>query len=123
MNKKNTSKNSVSPLAKDKTGKNPGADAVKEPVESSEEMKKGGKRVHRASSQKSPEPERPPVPDRCFPVVGIGASAGGLEALVELLKNMPANSGMAFVVVTHQHPGHLSLLPSLLGKNTTMPVI
>ncbi len=58
-----------------------------------------------------------------FPVVGIGASAGGLEALVELLDNMPADTGMAFVVVTHQHPGHTSLLPELLGKDTEMPVV
>lgn len=52
----------------------------------------------------------------CFPVVGIGASAGGLEALDELFKHMPNDTGMAFVVVTHQHPGHASLLPELLGK-------
>lgn len=57
-----------------------------------------------------------------FPVVGIGASAGGLEALEELFDNMPANTGMAFVVVTHQHPGHTSLLPELLAKETEMPV-
>lgn len=57
-----------------------------------------------------------------FPVVGIGASAGGLEALEELLDNMPADTGMAFVVVTHQHPGHTSLLPELLGRDTEMPV-
>ncbi len=58
-----------------------------------------------------------------FPIVGIGASAGGLEALEELLNNMPADTGMAFVVVTHQHPGHISLLPELLGKKTVMPVV
>ena len=62
-----------------------------------------------------------PKPD--FPVVGIGASAGGLEALDELFQNMPANTGMAFVVLTHQHPGHTSLLPELLGKHTEMPVV
>ena len=43
-----------------------------------------------------------------FPVVGIGASAGGLEALEELFREMPLDTGMAFVVVTHQHPGHAS---------------
>ena len=57
-----------------------------------------------------------------FPVVGIGASAGGLEAMVELLENMPSNSGMAFVIVTHQHPGHASLLPELLARKTALPV-
>ncbi|MGE5303065.1 MAG: chemotaxis protein CheB [Alphaproteobacteria bacterium] len=58
-----------------------------------------------------------------FPVVGIGASAGGLEALEELLDHMPAQTGMAFVVVTHQHPGHTSLLPELLGRSTKLKVV
>lgn len=57
-----------------------------------------------------------------FPIVGIGASAGGLEALDELLENLAADTGMAFVVVTHQHPGHTSLLPELLSRETEMPV-
>jgi two-component system, chemotaxis family, CheB/CheR fusion protein len=64
-----------------------------------------------------------PVHKSGFPIVGIGASAGGLEALEELLDAMPANTGMAFVVVTHQHPGHTSLLPELLGKETEMKVV
>lgn len=63
----------------------------------------------------------PAIP-REFPVVGIGASAGGLEALEDLLRHMPADTGMAFVVVTHQHPGHTSLLAELLGKVTTVTV-
>jgi two-component system, chemotaxis family, CheB/CheR fusion protein len=58
-----------------------------------------------------------------FSVVGIGASAGGLEALEELLANMPPDTGMAFVVVTHQHPAHVTLLPELLGKHTQMEVL
>lgn len=62
-------------------------------------------------------------PQPPYPIVGIGASAGGLVALEELLDNMPADTGMAFVVVTHQHPGHTSLLPELLGKVTEMTVL
>jgi two-component system CheB/CheR fusion protein len=58
-----------------------------------------------------------------FPIVGIGASAGGLEALEAFFTHMPSDSGMAFVVVTHQPPQHVSLLPNLLGKCTTMPVL
>jgi two-component system CheB/CheR fusion protein len=58
-----------------------------------------------------------------FPVVGVGASAGGLEALEELFDHMPADTGMAFVIVTHQHPGHPSLLPELLAKETSMAVV
>ena len=58
-----------------------------------------------------------------FLIVGIGASAGGLEAMEEFFRHMPPSSGMAFVVVSHQHAGHVSLLPSLLGKCTAMPVV
>jgi two-component system, chemotaxis family, CheB/CheR fusion protein len=58
-----------------------------------------------------------------FPIVGIGASAGGLEALRSFFHAMPAPVGMAFVVVTHQHPGHESLLPELLGKETSIQII
>ena len=61
--------------------------------------------------------------DGSFPVVGIGASAGGLEALEELFRSMPVYTGMAFVVVTHQQPGHTSLLPDLLGKCSKIPVV
>ena len=62
------------------------------------------------------------VSNQIFPIVGIGASAGGLEALEELLEHMPDDTGMAFVVVTHQHPGHTSLLPELLGRSTKLAV-
>ena len=58
-----------------------------------------------------------------FLIVGIGASAGGLEAMEEFFHHMPPSSGMAFVVVSHQHAGHVSLLPSLLGKCTAMSVV
>jgi two-component system CheB/CheR fusion protein len=55
-------------------------------------------------------------------IVGLGASAGGLEALEQFLAHVPPDCGLAFVVVTHQHPGHTSLLPELLGKCTRMRV-
>ncbi len=58
-----------------------------------------------------------------FPIVGIGASAGGLEAIDELLDHLPSDTGMAFIVVTHQHPQHTSLLPELLARETRMPVL
>ena len=57
-----------------------------------------------------------------FPVVGIGASAGGLEALRELLRFLPADAGMAYVVVQHLDPTHESLLPTLLARATRMRV-
>ena len=65
----------------------------------------------------------PPAPSPGFLIVGIGASAGGLEAMEEFFHHMPPSNGMAFVVVSHQHAGHVSLLPSLLSRCTTMPVV
>jgi two-component system, chemotaxis family, CheB/CheR fusion protein len=57
-----------------------------------------------------------------FPVVGIGASAGGLEAFTELLKNLPLDTGMGFVLVQHLDPQHESALAGLLTRATSMPV-
>lgn len=57
------------------------------------------------------------------PVVGLGASAGGLEALEQFFRAMPANSGAAFVVVQHLDPSHASLLSEILQRSTTMPVV
>jgi two-component system CheB/CheR fusion protein len=57
-----------------------------------------------------------------FPVVGIGASAGGLEAFTELLKNLPLDTGMGFVLVQHLDPQHESALVDLLSRATSMPV-
>ncbi|MBC8206447.1 MAG: PAS domain-containing protein [Kiritimatiellales bacterium] len=56
------------------------------------------------------------------PIVALGASAGGLEAFEEFFKAMPADSGMAFVLVSHLDPTHVSLLPELVQKQTAMPV-
>lgn len=58
-----------------------------------------------------------------FPVVGIGASAGGLEAFVQFLSALPADTGMTFVLVQHLDPQHESLLPELLAPHTDMPVV
>ncbi|MES1982173.1 MAG: chemotaxis protein CheB [Pseudomonadota bacterium] len=57
-----------------------------------------------------------------FPIVGIGASAGGLDALEKFLSNVPIESGMAFVVVQHLAPESKSMLPELLQRATVMPV-
>jgi two-component system CheB/CheR fusion protein len=59
---------------------------------------------------------------RTFPIVGIGASAGGLEAVTELLTNLPPQPGMAFLFVQHLEPHHKSQLPSILARATPMPV-
>jgi two-component system, chemotaxis family, CheB/CheR fusion protein len=55
-------------------------------------------------------------------IVAIGASAGGLEAVTELLTNLTPDTGMAFIYVAHLSPDHKSLLTSLLAKATTMKV-
>jgi two-component system CheB/CheR fusion protein len=60
---------------------------------------------------------------RPFPVVGIGASAGGLEAVSAVLKALPADTHMAFVLVQHLAPSHQSLMSELLQPCTSMPVL
>ena len=58
-----------------------------------------------------------------FPIIGLGASAGGLEALEQFFHLMPADSGMAYVVVQHLDPSHASLLTEILQRSTAMPVV
>ncbi|MEO6455125.1 MAG: chemotaxis protein CheB, partial [Ginsengibacter sp.] len=60
--------------------------------------------------------------DNLFPVVGIGASAGGLDAFKKLLKAIPETSGMAYILVQHLHPQHESALPEILQSVTKVPV-
>ena len=57
-----------------------------------------------------------------FPIVGIGASAGGLEAFTELLQNLPSEPGLALLFVLHLEPRHKSQLPEIISKMTEMPV-
>jgi len=57
-----------------------------------------------------------------MPIVGIGASAGGLEALEQFLANIAPNSGMAFVVVQHLDPTHKGIMTELLQRTTAMTV-
>ena len=58
-----------------------------------------------------------------FPIVGIGASAGGLEALELFFANMPKDCGMAFVVIQHLDPTHAGIMPELLQRITPMKVL
>ena len=57
-----------------------------------------------------------------FPIVGIGASAGGLEALEQFLGNVPPNSGMAYVVIQHLDPTQKGMLPELLQRISNLAV-
>ena len=58
-----------------------------------------------------------------FPIIGIGSSAGGLEALEQFLGHVPADSGMAFVIVQHLDPTHKGMMPELLQRVTGMKVV
>src|SRR5687767_13018028 len=90
-----------------------------------------------SKKQKAPHARRPPQMEADAPaeraeseqtetglvaVVGVGASAGGLEAFKQLLARLPFDTGMAFVLVTHLDPKHESILPELLARATRMPV-
>src|SRR3954468_19435289 len=58
-----------------------------------------------------------------FPIVGVGASAGGLDAFTQLLHELPSDTGMALVLIPHLAPGHASSLAEILSRATTMPVM
>lgn len=60
---------------------------------------------------------------KSFPIVGIGASAGGLEALEQFFGNVPKDCGIAFVVIQHFDPNHECLLPEILQRTTEMAVL
>ncbi|MFM0057699.1 chemotaxis protein CheB [Paraburkholderia phytofirmans] len=69
-----------------------------------------------------PAPKAELLPS-AFPIVGIGASAGGLEAISELISTIPRSSGLALLIVQHLDPTRRSLLPEILTKHTAMPVV
>src|SRR5579872_5456720 len=62
-------------------------------------------------------------PKPSFPIAGVGASAGGLEAFSAFLTHLPADPGMAFVLIQHLDPNQPSQLTDLLSKKTRMPVL
>ena len=75
---------------------------------------------------KSADPLDPKVrsmPEPNFPIIGLGASAGGLEAFENFFRHIKPDSGMAFILVSHLDPSHESMLTEILQRVTTMPVI
>ena len=87
----------------------------------------GGKAGQDGGAAPTPESHDAPsleteIGGASFPVVGIGASAGGLEAFTALLTALPPDTGMAFVLIQHMDPKHASVLTDLLQKTTPMPV-
>ena len=77
------------------------------------------KNADQEARQQSALPKR----EQLFPIVGVGASAGGLEAFTVFLKHLPSDSGMAFVLIQHLDPKHKSNLTELLSKATKMPIL
>jgi len=76
-----------------------------------------------ASGDAAQAPAGPdPTAARCK-IVGLGASAGGLQAYEQFFLNMPANSGLAFVLVQHLDPSHASILSDIIQRDTAMPVV
>ncbi|MEI6444313.1 MAG: CheR family methyltransferase [Nostocales cyanobacterium ELA583] len=67
-------------------------------------------------------PEQQEEQKNLFPIVGIGASAGGLEAFTQLLSHLPIDTGMGFVLVQHLSPDQKSMLSEILSRTTQMPV-
>lgn len=65
-------------------------------------------------------PEQPGKEKELFPIVGIGASAGGLEAFTQLLSHLPIDTGMGFVLIQHLSPNQKSMLSDILSRTTQM---
>ncbi len=86
-------------------------------------MKKKSKPESRSKKSTAGTVAAVPMVNVWFPIVGIGASAGGLEALEQFLAHVPAGSGMGFVIVQHLDPTHKGIMPELLQRATGMKVI
>jgi two-component system CheB/CheR fusion protein len=63
------------------------------------------------------------LPEITFPIIGLGASAGGLEAFEQFFRHIAPDSGMAFILVSHLDPGRASMLTEILQRTTTMTVL
>jgi two-component system, chemotaxis family, CheB/CheR fusion protein len=82
----------------------------------------GPRTAHLGTTRSDKDTRGDPGAGGSFPIVGIGASAGGLEAFSALLKQLPLDTGMGFVLVQHLDPVHDSALTQLLGRATSLPV-
>jgi len=81
-------------------------------------------RSNGSKSDRGPTPPSAASPkSNQFPIIGVGASAGGLEAFTELLHALPKDTGMAFVFVQHLDPKHVSMLAEILARESKMPVL
>src|SRR5215208_7110616 len=87
-------------------------------------MRNGRRQNKECRSAEVPENARPPNETKEGPsyIVAIGGSAGGLEAFERFFAGIPADTGMAFVVIQHLDPNHKALMPELLQRSIAMPV-
>ncbi|PYL09888.1 MAG: hypothetical protein DME33_02505 [Verrucomicrobia bacterium] len=90
---------------------------------SSPRVKTSGTKSPHLKSTKAKSVSKSADDNLICPIVGVGGSAGGFEAAMELLRHLPPKTGMTFVIVQHLDPHHGSRLPNLLAKATSMPVI
>jgi len=104
---------------KDKTGTMDKPAAPKNPKSRPAQKSKPAPKFRQVQESQAPEESH----TAAFPIVGIGASAGGLEAFEQFFRKVPPDSGMAFVLVPHLDPSHASILTEILQRTTTMPVV
>ncbi len=90
------------------------------PRKREEKAKPAAKRLEAESKE---TPEAAPEKTQFCPVVGFGASAGGLEAFTDVLRHLPVDTGLAIVFIQHLDPKHSSILTELLARSTRMPVV
>ena len=73
-------------------------------------------------NKKEPDTKKIEQPEMDFPVVALGASAGGLDALEQFFSHLPENSGMAYVIIQHLEPNAITSMPEILSRFTRLPV-
>ena len=96
---------------------------MKKPARPLRRQPKPAARRPKAKSGPTPSSVAAAHTHHTFPIVGIGASAGGLEALELFLGHVPPASGLGFVVVQHLDPTRKGLLVELLQRRTAMPIV
>jgi two-component system CheB/CheR fusion protein len=95
-----------------------GAETRSAPAKGRKPATAGKPTTARAATRPEGTPGKP-----AFPIVGVGASAGGLETFSQLLQGLPPDTGMAYVLIQHLDPKHESMLTGLLARTTPMPVV
>ncbi len=105
-----------------KSGGKPPRTTVRKPAPASSMVKAVPAIPAPPSRGSTSEGNQSPHLGKAFPIVGVGASAGGLEAFSQLLEHLPSTTGMAFVLIQHQDPTHASQLPEILARKSGMPV-